>query len=364
MQKAVPSPGLTVISLSHACAEELFVSSVPTADESSREIFKKAAKAVSERNVHIVSQEVFGIGEGEGAGKDRLQEAFGEVTWPVTWLEDGENTGLAGTFLWAVSNSPVELVPLDNRVVGTVFEQGSTRFLRLGGVVPKDTTGTPPDQARDVFDRLENLLMQAGMDFTHVVRTWFYNRDILAWYEDFNKVRDEFFRERNLYDGVCPASTGIGGSNPAGTALTAGLIAMKTESAYPAVTEVPSPMQCPALDYGSSFSRAVEAAFKDHRRLFVSGTASIEPGGATAHVGNVEAQIMLTMDVVTAILESRDMSWSDVVRGIAYVLRAEDGAVYARCCAERDVAQLPVVVANNIVCRKDLLFEIEVDAIH
>ena len=66
---------------------------------------------------------------------------------------------------------------------------------------------------------------------------------------------------------------------------------------------VPSPLQCPALDYGSSFSRAVELVAGDHRRLFVSGTASISPEGHTLHVGDVDAQVARTMEVVEAMLE-------------------------------------------------------------
>jgi len=126
---------------------------------------------------------------------------------------------------------------------------------------------------------------------------------------------------------------------------------------------VPSPLQCPALRYGSSFSRAVEVAAPDHRRLYLSGTASIDPGGKTAHVGDIEKQIELTMRVVGAILASRGMGWDNVSRAVAYVERATHASAFQAYRLGAGLAQLPVVIVENPLCRGDLLFEIELDAL-
>jgi len=101
----------------------------------------------------------------------------------------------------------------------------------------------------------------------------------------------------------------------------------------------------------------------DHRRLYVSGTASIAPEGHTIHVGNVDAQAAKTMEVIAAILASRGMDWTDVVRGIAYVRSAADLPVFARTCAALGLPAMPVVTINSTICRDDLLFELEVDTI-
>ena len=45
---------------------------------------------------------------------------------------------------------------------------------------------------------------------------------ILDWYGDFNRTRDAFFSSRGIFDGLVPASTGMAGSNPQGTALNTG----------------------------------------------------------------------------------------------------------------------------------------------
>jgi enamine deaminase RidA (YjgF/YER057c/UK114 family) len=84
------------------------------------------------------------------------------------------------------------------------------------------------------------------------------------------------------------------------------------------------------LDYRSSFSRAAEIVTPEWRTVFVSGTASIEPGGLTVHHDDMDKQVALTMDVVKAILETRGMTLKDSVRAIAYIKRPEDRPKSAR----------------------------------
>ena len=87
------------------------------------------------------------------------------------------------------------------------------------------------------------------------------------------------------------------------------------------------------------------------------------PGGRTAHVENVDGQVKLATEIVAAILESRGMAWSDVVRAVAYFRHPDDTSAYDRFCAAHGLPSLPVVVTNNVICRDDLLYEIEVDAV-
>ena len=181
--------------------------------------------------------------------------------------------------------------------------------------------------------------------------------------DDFNAVRNKFFREINAYNGVLPASTGIGAGNPAETALIADLFAIKPKTDKIRIAAVPSPLQCPALDYKSSFSRAVEVTLPDHRRLYVSGTASIESGGKTAHAGDVEKQIALTMEVVKAILESRRMDFSDVSRAVGYFKDIKNAPLFAEYCRQNNLPPLPIATAHADICRDNLLYEVEVDAV-
>lgn len=347
--------GIHLVHVEHHGWRELILSA-EWGERSSAKVLEDVHALVAEHQMQMVSEEILGLPADpaafmKGAGAD-----------PCTWVV-GDSLGLGGVQLWAVSGVRVEPVRHDGRVVGVVFEDEHARWCRLGDVRPSaHSTAEDSLQAAETFQIMQRALQSAGMDFSNVVRTWFYNRDILRWYPDFNTVRTSFFRKHGVFERMVPASTGIGASNGAGTALVAGALAVALKSNVVRTTTLPSSLQCPALSYGSSFSRAVELTMPGLRRVLVSGTASIEPGGNTAHVGCVDAQVDLTMRVVAAILESRHMKWTDVVRGIVYVRRAEDVGAFRRYCEWHDLPAMPMVMLHSVVCRDDLLFELEVDA--
>lgn len=310
----------------------------------------------------VVGSEHFGPSLQEAAQQDARAWLAGTRT-PLTWVQGGPSTeGLGGLYAHGVSGAPLMPIVLDGRVIGTAVEGPHALEVRLSGLYARDVTASREAQARATFELMEEALRSVGMDFGHVVRTWLFLDDILDWYGPFNKVRTDFFHERGVFDHLVPASTGIGGSNPAGAAMMTGVYAVKPLTEAVSIAALPSPLQCPALEYGSSFSRAVEVAMPDLKRVLISGTASIEPGGKTAHVGDVRAQVGLTGEVVAAILQSRGMGWEDVTRATAYVRHAEDAGVFEQHRATAGMPPLPVIVAHNVICRDDLLFELEVDA--
>ena len=207
---------------------------------------------------------------------------------------------------------------------------------------------------------IARALAGVGMDFRHVVRTWFYNDQILAWYSDFNRVRTRFFEEHGII--LMPSSTGIGSPNVAGSALVAKVIAVLPKTNAVTVRKAASPLQHEAFAYGSAFSRAIEVAGPHARTLYISGTASIELEGKTIHVGNPELQIAKTMEVVGTILSAADMGFSDVSRAIAYFRNPAHVPLWREFCQTESLQNLPVIEVGCTICRNDLLFEIELDA--
>jgi len=310
----------------------------------------------------VVGGEYFGPSL-SGVEQDQAQTWLAQTATPLTWVQGGPGTErLGGLYAHGVTAACVTPLVLEGHVVGTAVEGPYATEVRLSGLYARDVTAPREVQARATFELMEEALALVGMDFGHVVRTWLFLDDILDWYGEFNHVRTTFFHERGVFDHLVPASTGIGGSNPAGAAMMTGVYAVRGKHPEVCAQAVPSPLQCPALEYGSSFSRAVEVAMPDLKRLLISGTASIEPGGRTEHVGEVLAQTGLTCEVVAAILESRGMGWEDVTRATAYVRHASDAGVFEEHRAASGMPPLPVIVAHNVICRDDLLFELEVDA--
>jgi enamine deaminase RidA (YjgF/YER057c/UK114 family) len=350
-------PGLCVRSIPRPYGEELSIVASFGGARSPAHAWRRIAEILVERRATVVAQEIFGP-------PALLAELPGSALWPVTRVGDrAQPLALSGTTLWAVSGTPVSRLSHEGRPVGSVWSDGGVHFCRLGDMRPAKARGTPRDQARATLELMESTLVEAGFSFADVVRTWFYNHDILGWYRELNLVRDQFFRERGIFEGLVPASTGIGGANPHGTALSAELLAVRPKGNAGKAAALPSPLQCPAPEYGSAFSRAVELSLPGQRRILVSGTASIDPSGATAYPGNPDAQVDLTLRVVSAILRGRGAGFGDVVRGIAYLRREEDAAAWRRQRDLQGLADLPIVMTRNEVCREELLFELEVDAV-
>jgi enamine deaminase RidA (YjgF/YER057c/UK114 family) len=345
---------------------ELYVTVAALNGEEPSAMFQRLADRLSEsKEAQILRKDVFGLVNTWGDDPRPHEYSADGIQWPVTWVleEGGQGSGpMSGIHVQAVEGVPVKPIRMGGRVVGTVFENGHARWCFLGGITPEDATLGREQQARRTFEMMEEALALAGMDFSHVARTWLFIDSILAWYDEFNKVRTAFFKERKVFDGLVPASTGIGGANYAGTAVVADVMAIQPTDDNVRIEALPSPLQCPALEYGSSFSRAVEVVMPDHRRVIVSGTASIHPDGRTAHLGDVDKQVELTMEVVAAILESRGMSWPDVTRAVAYFKHEKDAPAFDRYREANGIAALPVVIVKNDICRDELLFEVEVDA--
>ena len=248
---------------------------------------------------------------------------------------------------------------------GTVHEDEWGRYAFLKGVLPDDISAPPHEQAASAFVALERELSGAGMDFSHVVRTWIYADRILDWYGDLNKARNAFFAARGVYDRYVPASTGIGWTGGSGARIVLGAFAARPKA--PGAVEVealPSPLQCPALEYGSSFSRAAEVRTPGWTRVVVSGTASISPNSHdVAHVGDIDAQIDCTMKAVAAIYESRGLSLKDVSGAFVYLKEERFRAnweAWLDAHPEYPRVHSRAIVAD--VCRDEWLFEIESDA--
>lgn len=249
---------------------------------------------------------------------------------------------------------------------GVVTEDEWGRYALLKAVEPDDANAAGFDQTLSAFGNAERELETSGFEFSDVVRTWLYADRILEWYGDLNRARDAFFSSRGVYGRYVPASTGIGWTGGSKARIVLGAFAAQAKS--PGSVEVealPSPLQCPALEYGSSFSRAAEVRTPGWRRVIVSGTASIEPDShAVAYEGDAAKQVDCTMRAVAAIYESRGMSFADVSGALVYLKDESVRGEWERWLdlhPEFPRSHSRAIVAD--VCRSEWLFEIESDAL-
>jgi enamine deaminase RidA (YjgF/YER057c/UK114 family) len=329
----------------------------------SRHLFSQFAKFVRENNINILCQFVFGDSKMQFNWVPEINNSISVHNWPISFIHgDSPSDGLLyGIQAFGISGCQSKTVCLNDRIVGTRYEDNDAEYCFLGDIRPDKKDLPHTEQTRQAFENIKKALATIEMKFTNIVRTWFYIDNLLEWYSEFNVVRTTFFDEEGVFKNFVPASTGIGAGNLQGASLVACVLAIKPKHDRVNIFSVPSPMQCEATSYRSSFSRAVEIQFPNHRRLYISGTASIDKEGNSVHFGDVCLQIEKTMEVIKSITESRLMDWQNSVRAIAYFKDIRDAHLFYDYCRNRKLPQIPICIAQTDICRRDLLFEIEAD---
>ena len=217
------------------------------------------------------------------------------------------------------------------------------------------------EQTLGMFALAEDLLQKAGMEFRDVVRTWIYMRDIDRDYADLNRARRTFFAARGI--DPAPASTGIGGG-PVSEAhdLCLGVYAVK--AGRPVVrTVMTSPTLNEAVQYGADFVRGMKVMETNKVALHVSGTASIDEHGRTAHVGDFEAQADRMLVNIAALLEGQGANFGDVVSAITYLKHPADADRLREKLHAAGFEGFPHALVAAPICRPDLLCETEALAV-
>jgi enamine deaminase RidA (YjgF/YER057c/UK114 family) len=292
---------------------------------------------------------------------------------PPTFIEGAPagRAGLAGIHVLAVRAESSRLVRDGERVLGRVADACGARLLGLADVGRLADRRLAPDPAEDAaatIDAAERVLAREGFSFRDVARTWYYLRDILAWYGPFNAARNAAFRRMGLTgpggDGAIPASTGIEGRTPRGGWCTLDLVAARARDGQPFEMErLHNRKQNEAPEYGSAFARGMALTIGDHRYLFISGTASIDDHGATVHVGDFEAQTRQTIEAITALLEGAGASLGDVRQATAFLKNSGDLRSFERIAQRTGLDRVPPVITVADVCREELLVEIDATAV-
>jgi enamine deaminase RidA (YjgF/YER057c/UK114 family) len=232
------------------------------------------------------------------------------------------------------------------------------RFHAAGLCGPGETAY---EQTLGMFALAEELLQQAGMDFRDVVRTWIHMRDIDRDYGNLNQARRAFFAARGI-DPV-PASTGIGGG-PVSAAHDLCLAVYAVKAERPLVrTVMSSPTLNEAVEYGADFVRGMKVVETNKVALHVSGTASIDEQGRTAHVGDFEAQADRMLVNIAALLERQRAGFRDVVSAITYLKHPADAGRLRAKLRASGFEGFPHALVAAPICRSDLLCETEALAV-
>ena len=244
--------------------------------------------------------------------------------------------------------------------------RSGARLVRLGDQTSLHSTnlygagGDAFEQAANMFRAAERLLDQCGMGFRDVVRTWIHLRDIDRDYDALNRARRECFQRCGVERR--PASTGVQGVPfPEAHDFSMRLHAVKASRPLD-VTAMSTPMLNEAWSYGADFSRGLRVAEVNKVALYVSGTASIDEAGRTAHPGDFEAQAERMLDNIASLLAQQGATFANLVSGVTYLKNPSDAPALRAVCRQRGFDGFPRALVEAPLCRPELLCETEVVA--
>jgi enamine deaminase RidA (YjgF/YER057c/UK114 family) len=366
-----------------ATQDLVFLSWVPREPRSAREHAEEAydyiLTALERAGAVVLQERIFGHREVADAVlevRDEVWERRQGLPAPPPTFVEGAPLGsgdLAGMQVVAArgQGGTGRLLLLDGHVCGRVIRTRGGELFALsdvGRLVPEDGLDGAAD-TRKALRLGEALLTEQGWTFGDVGRTWFYLRDILDWYREFNQARNDEFRRMGLLSGASigriPASTGIEGRNARGGWCTLDLLAARpSPGAGPfEMRRLSSLRQNEATEYGSTFARATALTLGRARYVFVSGTASIDDHGSSVHPDDFESQMRRTLGTIEALLAGAGATLEHVVQATAFVKDARDVRAFERLSNDSGLALVPPVCMLADVCRDELLFELDATAL-
>jgi enamine deaminase RidA (YjgF/YER057c/UK114 family) len=345
------------------------------AAEAAGSAYSCIAQYLADQGMAMVHERIFGSLSAQPAvmaARNSLLKSQGiSPDTPVTYIQGhppwGE--GFAGVLIHAVaadhSGDAVWTIMDGDVCCGRGWKQHGVTYAVLQNI-HAGMNESRPLQARLMIERAERILREQGAAYGNVVRTWFYLSDIMSWYGEFNKVRNQKYGEFGIMPGpgdkqlLLPASTGIRGETATNAACTMDLIAVIGEDGVvPKIQNLTNHVQLDAFRYGSAFSRA---AVIHNNLVEVSGTAAIDGHGVSLYPGDIHDQIECTLHNIEELLAQKDLCLKDICSATVFVKHPHDAEIFYRMAAARGLQDLPSVCVVADVCRDELLFEIDAEA--
>jgi len=366
--------GVSVVDVRRPDLRELYVTASPSggpdAAERGRQVFGEIASILGRTGASGVQERIFvELSQADVVLAER-QRALGlagdQEAWPVTVIEGAPpgRGGLAGVQLYAVSGPQCRPLRHDGQVCGVAFEHADVEHLYLNSRRGQAGAMSRPEDAGCALTQAADCLSAAGSTYPDVVRTWIYLADLLDWYDEFNVVRNGLYTEWGLMgEGATtqvPASTGIEGSPPDGNACSMDLLALTGPGrANLTITPLHNPLQNEAYSYGSAFARGLVVGFDGAETAYISGTASIDENGDSIHIGDLDKQVLRTIENIAALIGTRGFTLDDVAVATLFVKHGQDAVRVRELLSEHGGAMKHGVLVAADVCRHDLLFEID-----
>jgi enamine deaminase RidA (YjgF/YER057c/UK114 family) len=124
-----------------------------------------------------------------------------------------------------------------------------------------------------------------------------------------------------------------------------------------------NPGQQDAHLYGSAFSRGAVVQQHDFTWMEISGTAAIDEMGQSLYPGDIRAQIMCTLDKLEMLLGQKGAGLANICTASVFIKHPQYAQVFLEIIRQKGLDDFPGVCVIADVCRDELLFEIDAQAI-
>jgi enamine deaminase RidA (YjgF/YER057c/UK114 family) len=271
----------------------------------------------------------------------------------------------------------------------TIKAEGKTELWMVGSRIDGSCENLG-ESAVASFQKMKEVLEDAGMGFDAIVRQWNYVDGILGsglhngiqkqHYQIFNEVRNTFYTQYRKASSF-PAATGIG-MNSSKVGIDCYAISSRDDME---IIPVSNPNQQESYRYGQEvlvgdpvnhkqppqFERAVLQKSGSDSVLFISGTASII-GQETIGIGDVGLQTRITIENIEALSSQANLNSHCLTPGEypdkfsylrVYVKNRSDISVVKQLCLKH-FGNIPATFVQADICRNNLLVEIEAEKVN
>ena len=216
-------------------------------------------------------------------------------------------------------------------------------------------------QTLELLEGYEEQLKALGCSIERdCIRTWFFVRDVDVNYQGLVEARKENFLQNGLSNEThYIASTGIEGStdNPhvkvlMETYAIRGLDEGQLQFLYA------KDNLSPTYEYGVTFERGVCLNFGDRRKVYISGTASIDCKGMIMNPEDIEGQVHRMWENVEALLKEAECTFNDLMQMIVYLRDMADYKPVKKMYDEK-FPGVPQIIVLASICRPGWLIEME-----
>ena len=259
-----------------------------------------------------------------------------------------------------------------------VIDDGISRELITGGILPPDLSAPVSVQSNAVFTRIEEILLRENFPINTIIRQWNYIEHICECdgenqhYQDFNDSRSHFYAKTDWNSGY-PAATGIGTEHGG---IMVEFIALEGEGLINVALN--NPLQTAAHKYSQDvllgaedpcfkqrstpkFERARVLGLPDRQTVYISGTAAIR--GEASHIADdITEQTRMTMQNIDYLVSNENYPGEGSSRTyemlriyVKYPCQMENARQYM---TEHYPETMKIYICADI-CREELLVEIE-----